>query len=608
MSKLQIGQLTDGAPVRVDLDRFLVTRGLLTANSGGGKSYSLRRFIEVTAGKIQQVVIDTEGEFATLREKFDFVIAAAAGGDAIAHPKTAALLARRLLETGVSAIIDISELKSDQRHEFVRAFIADGLMETPRALWTSLLVILDEAHLYCPEKGQGESVATDAVMDLSTRGRKRGFCLMAATQRISKFNKSAAAELLNRFTGRMGLDVDVKRAAFDLGITPKEAQGLLPSLLEGQFYVFGPAISKTVELMRFDSVETTHPTPGQRKKGIAVPKPTDAIRAVLPQLADLQIEQEQKAKTEEDLRRELAQVKRDLAVTQRAQPKPAALAPGPDRRTAAQIQKLTALIEELMKFVVTVSATDFAAKAGETVDANALQAAIVAAVTKAKGLIEAGLAKRDGELQAVRRDAARLVTRAQKLLADQEVHIAVEVKHNEPFTVAPVPRATKPERRRVLSTNSQESSDLPRGEAAVLTACIQYPEGLRREQLTVLTGYKRSSRDAYIQRLREKGFVHTTGDRVQATQTGIDALPHAEPLPTGEALQEFWLQRLPEGEKKILQVLIEAHPEAVARAEIDDRTGYKRSSRDAYLQRLSAKELVAMNRGGDVAASEQLFA
>jgi hypothetical protein len=35
-------------------------------------------------------------------------------------------------------------------------------------------------------------------------------------------------------------------------------------------------------------------------------------------------------------------------------------------------------------------------------------------------------------------------------------------------------------------------------------AVAQYPEGVTREQLSVLTGYKRSSRDTYVQRLRER--------------------------------------------------------------------------------------------------------
>jgi uncharacterized protein len=52
---------------------------------------------------------------------------------------------------------------------------------------------------------------------------------------------------------------------------------------------------------------------------------------------------------------------------------------------------------------------------------------------------------------------------------------------------------------------------LPKGERACLIAIAQRHSGVRREQLTVVTGYKRSSRDAYVQRLRERGFISHEG-------------------------------------------------------------------------------------------------
>jgi DNA-binding MarR family transcriptional regulator len=163
----------------------------------------------------------------------------------------------------------------------------------------------------------------------------------------------------------------------------------------------------------------------------------------------------------------------------------------------------------------------------------------------------------------------------------------------------PVARQTR------VATGPGES--LPKGEKAILTACAQYPGGADRTQLTILTGYKRSSRDAYLQRLREKGYVETSGDTVAATDAGVDALgADFEPLPTGDALREHWFSRLPEGERKILAVLIDRYPNAVARDELDEATGYKRSSRDAYLQRLSARKLVEAERG-EVKASSLLF-
>lgn len=114
----------------IDLPALLETRLLVQANSGGGKSWALRRLLEQTAPHVQQLVIDPEGEFSSLREKFDYVIAAPHDGDALASPATASLLARRLLESGSSAILDIYDLKAHERTLFVRRFL-EALVNTP---------------------------------------------------------------------------------------------------------------------------------------------------------------------------------------------------------------------------------------------------------------------------------------------------------------------------------------------------------------------------------------------------------------------------------------------------------------------------------------------
>lgn len=111
---------TLGADLSIDVDRLVSTRMLLTANSGAGKSWALRRLLEQTHGAIQHLVIDPEGEFFTLRERFDYVLAGR-GGDCPAEPRSAGLLARRLLELGTSAVLDLYELAPRDRVRFVRA-------------------------------------------------------------------------------------------------------------------------------------------------------------------------------------------------------------------------------------------------------------------------------------------------------------------------------------------------------------------------------------------------------------------------------------------------------------------------------------------------------
>lgn len=297
-----------------DLDVLLETRLLVQASSGGGKSHALRRLIEQAAPHVQILVIDLEGEFASLREKFDFVVCAPSGADAVANPVTAALLARRLLETKVSAILNIYDLSPDDRRAFVRSF-CDSLVNSPKKLWRPVLIILDEAHVFAPEAGKSESA--QAVIDLATRGRKRGFALCLATQRLSKLHKDAAAEMVNKMIGRTSVDVDVKRAADELGKTVRDGGAELRALRPGQFFAYGPAFPKAQEegVQRFHvgPVTTTHPKAGRRLLD-APPPPSDKIRAILAEgLQDLTQEAEKEALTIEQLRAERDSLRHQLA-------------------------------------------------------------------------------------------------------------------------------------------------------------------------------------------------------------------------------------------------------------------------------------------------------
>lgn len=154
----------------VDLERLVVSRMLLQANSGGGKSWALRYLLEQTHGHIQQLIIDPEGEFATLRAHFPYVLVGR-DGDIPADPATAGALCTRLMELHASAIFDLYDLRLPARRAFVQVFL-DQLLALPRDQWHPVLVIVDEAQVFAPQRGVAES--TDAVISLCTQGRKRG--------------------------------------------------------------------------------------------------------------------------------------------------------------------------------------------------------------------------------------------------------------------------------------------------------------------------------------------------------------------------------------------------------------------------------------------------
>lgn len=292
--------------VSIDLEKLIESRMLIQANSGGGKSHTIRRLIEQAFAHVQIIVIDPEGEFGNMRSKFDFVYVGK-DGDAPAEPRSAELLARRLLELKASAIIDLYELSPQDRKHFVRLF-CEALVNAPKTLWHDVLVIIDEAHVFAPEKDQSEALG--AVVDLMSRGRKRGYCGILATQRPAKLNKDAAAECNNKLIGRASLDIDRKRSAEELGFTSKDDVRSLRDLEPGEFYTFGPAIGRDIVKVSIGELQVDPAKRGASK--LSVPAPTTKVKKILAQLADLPQEAAQEAKTLADAQTLIRTLERQL--------------------------------------------------------------------------------------------------------------------------------------------------------------------------------------------------------------------------------------------------------------------------------------------------------
>lgn len=298
----------------LNLNTLLNTRLLLQANSGGEKSYALRKILEETHGKVQHIVLDMEGEFSSLREKYDYILVGKGkGADVQISIKTADMLARKILELKVSTIIDLYELKQHERILFVKRFL-DSIVNAKKELWHPAIIVVDEAHNFCPQASKSESASS--VIDLCTRGRKRGFCAVLATQRISKLHKDAAAECNNKMIGRATLDVDIKRAGEELGFTSKDDIRRLRTLKPGEYHVFGPAFTTGIVTVKINKVKTTHPDQNQRIGFKATP-PTPKIKKLLSKIIDLPQKAEEELKEKSDFIKKIRSLEAQLRVKNR---------------------------------------------------------------------------------------------------------------------------------------------------------------------------------------------------------------------------------------------------------------------------------------------------
>lgn len=232
-----------GGAVGIDLARLIEGRMVVQGNSGAGKSMLLRRLFEQAFGRVQQVLIDPDGEFSTLKEHFDVAVLTAADIERIGGKA----LAAHLREHRYSAVLDLSDARAEDRLTIV-ADLAEGLVESPQEHWFPLLVLVDEAQTIAPHYDTGDveadtrkrAIAT--LSDLMGLGRKRGIAGIIATQRIAETAKAVVSKATNYVVGRTIFDRDLERAGAHLGLTVGHSRALR-TLADGEFLAIGPAIA-----------------------------------------------------------------------------------------------------------------------------------------------------------------------------------------------------------------------------------------------------------------------------------------------------------------------------------------------------------------------------
>ena len=252
---IEMGHTTTGGPATLDLEELLATRLLVQGNSGSGKSHLLRRLLEQSAPWVQQAIIDPEGDFVTISDRFGHLVI-----DAEAHTEESLQLAgERARIHRISIVLNLEGLDAENQLRRAAAFLG-GIFETDRDHWYPMLVVVDEAQLFAPAvagevSDEARRLSLTAMTNLMCRGRKRGLAGVIATQRLAKLAKNVAAEASNFLMGRTFLDIDMARAADLLGMERRQAEAFR-DLERGHFMALGPALSRRPLRLRIGTTET----------------------------------------------------------------------------------------------------------------------------------------------------------------------------------------------------------------------------------------------------------------------------------------------------------------------------------------------------------------
>ena len=551
-----------------------------------GKTYTASVLAEECCeNKIPFVVLDPTGAWYGLRSTADgrhagypVIIIGGAHGDIPLEFSAGKLIAEFVVENPGYYVLDLSGSESDAEQDRFATAFAQRLYRLKDKHRDPLHLFVDEADSFAPQTPfPNQRPMLGAFEAIVRRGGIRGLGMTMITQRSAVLNNNVLmqAEVLINLQTTGPADIEAVKKWVKLNATKEQQDEFLSSLASlktGEAWVWSPVwleVFKKVQIRERRTFNSSA-TPKVGEKKIEPAKLADVDLAALSEKMSATIE---KVKSEDPkiLRKKIVDLERELA----------------NRPTETKTEQ------------VTVEVPVFPASLAGAVDLK---------LENIGGYVF-GIEK---ELKQIREDclAIRSLITEEAAKAKAAPHgLAHAVASGRSFqnnTTTPtnfrelqVPRPSAP----TLS----HPSTLPEGEKKCLIVAAQTGSGATREQITILSGYKRSTRDAYIQRLGQKGYVTVSGGLVSATAEGIAALgSDYEPLPTGRELQDYWLERLPEGEAKVLRVALNFYPRGVDRDTISQQTDYKRSTRDAYIQRLGVRKLVSAS-GGLVTASENLF-
>jgi hypothetical protein len=502
------------------------------------------------------VAIDPKGDWWGLRSSRDgkgdglpIPIFGGLHGDMPLTPEAGHLIADLIVDQNLTCVLDVSEFPSKAAQmRFLadlgeRLFRLHGKRPQPRHLF------LEEADDFVPQRVMREQArCVGAWTKLVKQGGSRGLGVTLISQRSAVVNKDALTQTETLIALRTTSPQDRKAISEWVSYhdVARELVDSLPGLDDGEAWVCSPHWlgrhgQPAIQRIRFRQRATfdSGATPTMSSK----PAPVAS-------LADIDLG---------------ALGERMAAVTEKAeQDDPKAL-----RRRIAELER---------RLRTATPAADDGRLAAENAD---LRTRLDAALSRPPERVEVPVLDA-GELAA----AEQVITALRDVAGNLELSLGRAQSAKAPLAAPrPVPART-PAPSRAAASPSPAVQDAPNGDAAplalgkahraILAVLAQFPDGRTMRQLAMLTGYSakgggfRNSLGA----LRTAGYINR-GEPIAITPEGIAALGDDwEPLPSGAALVEHWMNQLGRAERAILGTLLSAWPQSMTATDVAAATDY----------------------------------
>lgn len=562
--QLALGGLKLPAPLAA------VTKFAILAVSGAGKSNTAVVMAEElhTAG-IPWVAVDPKGDWWGIRSSatgksagLDVPVFGGLHGDIPLEPASGTLVANLIVDERLACVLDVSEFDSKAQQSRFLTDLALTLLKRNR---DPLHLFLEEADEYLPQRfsargGDATAACVGAWQRLVKRGRFRGLGVTLITQRSAALNKDALNQIETLIAMRVTAPLDRKAIEgwVQYHALSDELIASLSSLGDGEAWVWSPHVFKLMERVQFRRRRTfdsgATPEIGTAR---APAKLADVdLDAIKEQMADTIARVE--ADDPKRLRAQIRDLQRELRAAQ---------------GTAPAVETIVETIEVSVPYV----------------PADVAQALYTVAESLNQALATCSTA------------------------ADTLTTIEEAVPKTPERTPARTNQPTKPATPQVTATPRHDTNSDVRiggGAARMLVALAEFPNGLTRAQLATRSNLKKTGGtfSTYLSRLSSAGYAAVNGQHVQITDTGSAVAGVADVTAlAGDALLQSWRERVGGGARRMLDALIDAHPQPMTRdalAETADIT-ITGGTFGTYLSRLRSNDLIVVD--GDLVRANDDF-
>lgn len=562
-----------------------------------GKTYTASVMAEeFVANSLPFVALDPTGAWWGLRSSADgkseglpVVIIGGDHGDVPLEPTAGKVIADLVVDHPGYYVIDLSATESNAAQDRFATDFAERLYRRKSKVRTPLHLFVDEADCFAPQKPlPGQLTMLGAFETLVRRGGIRGIGTTLITQRAAVLNKNVLTQTDSLFVLRMNAPQD--QDAIDEWVkrhgTKEQKDKMMESLAalpQGESWFWSPGWLGSFEKIRIRQRRTFNSS--------ATPKSGEKI--LIPQkLATVDLEK---------LGKEIS-----ATIERASENDPQAL----KRKLADASFKITSKDKEIAELTARLEQAEKATKVEtktETVEVPVLtpgqQQRLDEAVLWVQHLV--------GSFEDAKRLAEVMGSLKTEVLEKLTGFMKPAAAPTKPVTMAPrhiPPPAPKIQPKITVPTPEGEVT-LGRCEKAILAALMQYPQGRTTDQIAVLTGYRPTSGGygGALTKLRALEYITRTIP-TQITEAGRAAIgDNWEPLPTGKALAEYWIRKLPKCESQLLAHLVSIYPNGLGTQELAEATNYSPNSGGygGALTKLRSMELIS--RGQPMKAADHLF-